>query len=393
MKSIITILFLQFISISANLCQANITDYCSSLTESHYFDSLCFSPNNTYSYGNLGCNAGGLPCCRFCEFGQYENISCIESPSLPPTPPAQPPKPPLPPAPPISPPPPAPPYSPRPCGNIIYNLCDNLVEPHYFDPNCYSYNDVYGGLGCNAGGLMCCRFCGFGHYENISCIPSLSPPPAPPRNPLIMPIEDIFIPPKKSKIQFNIRINSNIETFDQKKFKRKIRKVFKEKIKPEHIIFRIRPGSLIVDVILLANTSIAENTSSIIDNMTPATLGNALNESVMELSQPIIEENDLNIEDKIIEYWEFPIFMLSSVLMICSSICICCYYKKLKQITNVATFTQYRCDKKFKHNNKHNNKKELQGVSSVLTYKTGKIQIDENDIEHIEDIFKKMQSV
>ena len=383
MKSITAFLSLYFVGIIA-ICETNIKNYCNSLTESHYFDANCFSPNNTYSYGNLGCNAGGLPCCRFCEFGAYENISCIESPSPPPTPPLIPPMPPTPPAPPQQPPPPQPPHTPRPCGNRIPNYCGDLSEPNYFDPDCYSYNDMYGGLGCNAGGLKCCRFCGFGYYENITCSPSPSLPPAPPRNPLIMPIEDIYIPPKKSKIQFNIRIDSVIETFDKKRFKRKIRKVFKEKVEPENIIIRVRPGSLIVDVILLANTSIAKNTSSIIDNMTPVTLGNALNESVMELSTAVVANHVSNKDEDIIIYTAFPLFMLSMISLISGSICLCCYYKKLKKITNKARHITVR--------KSSSNKKELQGLASMLTYKS-ETTIDDDDTYTDDNIFKAMQHV
>ena len=77
------------------------------------------------------------------------------------------------------------------CKIFIPKLCNTLIEPNYFDINCYSRDDVYGNLGCNAGGTICCRFCEFGHYKNISCIKSPSLPPLPyfpPKSPHYPPI-------------------------------------------------------------------------------------------------------------------------------------------------------------------------------------------------------------
>ena len=149
--------------------------------------------------------------------------------------------------------------------------------------NCYSYYDIYGNLGCNAGGLKCCRFCEFGDYINISCIesptsppplpPPISPPPLPssppPKNPLVVPMPIIELPPKSSKIEFNMRIASTIETFDKDKFKRNLLKKLDKSISYKNILLRVRAGSLIVDIIILTNISIAQNTSTIITNMTP----------------------------------------------------------------------------------------------------------------------------
>lgn len=309
----------------------NVSD-CDELSERNYFDSMCFSPNSTHIYGDLGCNAGGKPCCRFCEFGNYINVSCIASPSVPPFPPLSPPLPPFPPLLPPPPSPPAPPLSPRPCAHIVHNLCDGLVEPHLFDTNCYAHNDVYGNLGCNAGGIQCCRFCGFGNYENISCIQSPSMPPLPPRNPLIMPIVDVYIPPEKAKIEFNIRIGSSIEEFDENKFKKKIRNVFRNRILTKDIKYRIRPGSLIIDVLLITNNSMTEEAFEILDTMTPSTLGVVLNESVIELSEAIVETHrpvEVFIEKEDITY---PLFMLSIIIVSCSGVCFYCCYKKLKRV-------------------------------------------------------------
>ena len=313
-------------------CELYNSSHCNNLIERNYFDKMCFSPNSTYIYGDLGCNAGGKACCRFCEFGNYEKVSCIASPSAPPFPPLSPPQPPRPPLLPPPPSPPAPPLSPRPCAHIVHNLCDSLVEPHLFDTNCYAHNDEYGNLGCNAGGIQCCRFCGFGNYENISCIQSPSMPPLPPRNPLIMPIVDANIPPEKAKLEFNIRIDSAIEDFDENKFTRKIRNVFRNRILPKEIKYRIRPGSLIIDMLLITNNSIAEEASEILDSMTPTSLGIALNESVIELSEAIVETHaPLEIElDK--EDITYPLFMLCILVVSCSGVCFYCCYKKFKKM-------------------------------------------------------------
>lgn len=358
-NQILACLSLYFARSMANVCETNHTNYCGSLVEHNYFDSSCYTDNKTHNYGDLGCNAGGLLCCRFCEFGLYENITCINQPPAPPMPPA----------------PNAPPHSPRPCSTVPAKSCDSLVESNYFDITCHAHDDMYGGLGCNAGGLKCCRFCGFGNYKKISCFKSPAPPPAPPRNPLIMPIEDIYIPPKKSKIEFNIRINSEIEVFDKMRFKRKLRKVFNEKISYEHIILRVRPGSVIIDVILLTNASIADNTTSIIDNMTPATLGVALNETVIELSSPIVVNNDQDENLNAPTYSMFPLFMLSMTATLCMSICLCCYYGKIKRLTTRTRTMNINIKK-----SKLNDIKELPGMSSLLTNETDDIFISKQQV-------------
>jgi hypothetical protein len=292
-------------------CYPPIPSFCDSLAEPHFYDVSCYYDANVSvsatdslisppAYGNLGCNAGGLVCCRFCEFGLYANISCRESPSPPPIPPASPPSlplPPLPPAPPNIPSPNAPPHSPRPCRDIIPNYCDGLVEAHYFDVNCYAHDDAYGNLGCNAGGRLCCRFCEFGNYENISCIQSPSPPP--PLNPLVLsiPISDpsLDLKPKQSRIEFNLRIDANLESFNSQRFKRKLRKLVAPRISLANILLRIRLGSIIVDILILTNISTAQNTSYTIEKMTPETLSQELNVSVIEMSPPILIEYNASL--------------------------------------------------------------------------------------------------
>ena len=56
----------------------------------------------------------------------------------------------------------------------------------------------------------------------------------------------------------------------------------------------------------------------------------------MEVSVPVIvntniDENDEN--DEVINYTAYPVFMLSMTISICASICICCYYSKIKKLT------------------------------------------------------------
>ena len=79
------------------------------------------------------------------------------------------------------------------CLNISTSICDFLIESNYFDYTCLTEYDTLGGLGCYAGGIKCCRFCGFGPFINIPCnstLPILPPimlispspiqPPVPP---------------------------------------------------------------------------------------------------------------------------------------------------------------------------------------------------------------------
>jgi endo-1,3(4)-beta-glucanase len=54
------------------------------------------------------------------------------------------------------------------CGHSVTS-CESH-EPIFFSPEC-----LHGGLGCNALGLTCCRFCGFGSYAEIPCPTSLTP--------------------------------------------------------------------------------------------------------------------------------------------------------------------------------------------------------------------------
>jgi hypothetical protein len=311
------VLSLFFISFGLSCKNTSIIGYCDSISESNYFDSECDS-------GLLGCNAGGLECCRFCEFGVYSNVTCPKSP---PTPPMRPPMPPRIPAPPQSPMPSAPPRPPKPCGTVIPGYCDSLFEPNIFDTECLWSSDPYGGLGCNAGGLMCCRFCGFGVYSNISCFPSPSPPPLPPRNPMTIEPIDVIIPPMKSKIEFGIRIKETIETFDKQMFKKKLRGVLKT-ISDKNIILRTRPGSVIVDVVLIANETVIENTEKLIISMNKTTFSKALNVSVIQLSHPV---TTITEEEEPIEYIEFPLFLLGIVSFFCCNILLCCYYPKVKK--------------------------------------------------------------
>lgn len=308
------VLSLLFISLGI-ICQnaGNTTGHCKAVTENNFFDPEC-------GLGLLGCNAGGLNCCRFCGFGVYENVTCPASP------PVRPPAPPSIPSPPFPPVPSSPPFPPKPCRRPARWRCDSSVENNYFDSECYSYSDKYGGLGCNAGGLKCCRFCGFGVYGNITCPIGPPVPPAPPRMPLVIEPIDVFIPPRKSRIEFNIRIRETIETFDKPKFKRRLRKVFK-KVPEEDINIRVRPGSIIIDVTLIANDTIVDNTTGIINGMTESTLSEALNVSVIELSSPVTTVPEPIEEEPV--YSSFPLFMLSMVLCMCTSVTFCCNYKRL----------------------------------------------------------------
>jgi hypothetical protein len=237
--------------------------------------------------------------------------------------------------PPASPAPFQPPFPPgvplNACKTFIPNLCDRLYEPNYFDVNCYSNEDPYGGLGCNAGGLICCRFCEFSHYKSVPCIlsPSLpprpppppsSPPSPPPKNPLIMPIGDPIIEPDKSKVNFHMRIDSDIESVDKNKIELNIFKMFNRYVSRQFIKINFRPGSLIVDVSILTNTSIVENTSHIIETFTPIELSNSLNITVVELTPPLIvnyheEIEDFNKEDDLIKYYGLGILLM--ILFVC----------------------------------------------------------------------------
>ena len=265
--------------------------------------------------------------------------------------------------PPFQPPSLPPPFAPKPCRTIVPNYCDSLVESHYFDVNCYSYYDIYGNLGCNAGGLKCCRFCEFGHYINISCIESptspppspypISPPPLPslppPLNPLIMLMPIIKLPPKSSKIEFNMRIASTIEAFDKNKFKRNLLTKLDKSISYKNILLRVRAGSLIVDIIILTNISIAQNTSNIIINMTPEILSNTLNVSVIEVSEPTIvnSESQYNILSWV---YLLPLFLV--------------LYLSYKLKNN----TKNNTNKKTEKANKDSENK-LDGVACLNTYK------------------------
>lgn len=352
-------------------CQIENPVICNNLIETNYFDKNCFSDNDYYN--NLGCNAGGYSCCRYCEFGLYTNISCIKSPSLPPHPPYSPPSPltppslPQPPSPPI---PQAPPYPPKPCRNRVHGYCRNLVEKNYYDEDCYSYNDPYGNLGCNAGGLMCCRFCGFGYYKNISCFESPSAPPIPPRAPLKISMENIIVPlkPDKSKVEFNIRIESTIETFNQNYFKKKLRNFIDRSISLKNIILRVRAGSLIVDVIIITNSSSAENTTDFINSVNTTVFSEALNVTVIEISDPNIvnyeETSELLVENSDPTLTNSVIFIIVILLLIS---CVTSKY-----------LINRKCRCKIKKNKNTKTVDDFNKLSGVAQVKTCNINLEES---------------
>lgn len=202
--------------------------------------------------------------------------------------------------------PPAPPNLPSDICSYYPNYCHLLHENNYYDKNCFTNSDPYGGLGCNAGGLICCRFCEFSQYSSIPCIqsPSLppSPPPLPsfppspsyppmfppPNNPLVIKIDDKVIRPDKAKVKIHMRIRSTIESFDKSKFIRNFKNIFKKSISPDNIKINIRPGSLILDISVTTNLTIVENTSSFVETLSPDILSKELNMSVSEVSSPEI---------------------------------------------------------------------------------------------------------
>lgn len=247
---------------------------------------------------------------------------------------------------PSSPPPVQPPFPPgvplNACKTFIPNLCDSLFEPNYFDKNCFSNDDLYGGLGCNAGGLICCRFCEFSQYKEVPCIkspnlppfppplPSLPPSPLlppftpPPNNPLIIQLPDKVINPDNAKINFHMRIRSTIESFDKTKFISKFKNIFKREFNPKKIKLYLRPGSLILDISITTNLSIVENTSKFMTTFTPNVLSEKLNISIIEISTP-----------QIITFTEDKKFKLNKVyyfipLLILFLVLISLFYKKYR---------------------------------------------------------------
>ena len=234
------------------------------------------------------------------------------------------------------------------CKKFIPNLCDVLREPNYFDVNCYSNDDPYGGLGCNAGGLICCRFCEFSQYSNVPCIlsPSLPPspflPPAPPpstppKNPLIISIGEPIRDPDKAKVNFHMRINSNIESINKFDIENKLFNIF-NRVPPKYIQINFRPGSLIIDVSILTNSTLIQNTSNVIDTLTTVELSEVLNVSVIELTPPLVE-NYISSQE-IINNKRLYNTLIGAILIFCINL-----------------FCLYRCIKKC--NNKENNKIEF----------------------------------
>jgi hypothetical protein len=213
--------------------------------------------------------------------------------------------------------PPAPPNLPSDICSYYPNYCYLLDEPNYYDKNCFSQNDPYGGLGCNAGGLICCRFCEFSQYSSVPCIqspslppyppplpslpPSPSPPPSPPppNNPLVIKIDDKVIRPDKAKVKIHMRIRSTVESFNKPKFISDFRHIFKRSISPDNIKIRIRPGSLILDISVTTNLTIVENTTSFVESLSPDILSKELNISVSEVSDPEIILYEPEVEDHV----------------------------------------------------------------------------------------------
>jgi len=87
--------------------------------------------------GGLGCNAGGVgQNCRFCGFKHY--LACDAVLRLPQTTPA--------------------------CSEVPSPVCAGPSEPCYLDNQCVELPPALQGLGCNAGGISNCRFCGFDNF-------------------------------------------------------------------------------------------------------------------------------------------------------------------------------------------------------------------------------------
>jgi len=98
--------------------------------------------------GGLGCNALGKQCCRYCGFGAYLKISCdlptgpSEAASVTAKTPA---------------------FG-RQCSHAEEECAHPWGETMYATTEC-----LVGGLGCNALGHRCCRYCGFGAYVGVPC--------------------------------------------------------------------------------------------------------------------------------------------------------------------------------------------------------------------------------
>ena len=75
--------------------------------------------------GGLGCNAHGIPLCRFCDFNPYNACNSANSSNA--------------------------------------TACHCGAQSCEYDPAC-----AQGGMGCNATGHTLCRFCGFAPYANCS---------------------------------------------------------------------------------------------------------------------------------------------------------------------------------------------------------------------------------
>tara|TARA_B100000902_G_scaffold400050_1_gene475216 strand:+ start:8936 stop:9874 length:939 start_codon:yes stop_codon:yes gene_type:complete len=241
-------------------------------------------------------------------------------------------------------PPPNPPGVPlNACKIFIPYLCDSLLESNYFDVNCYSNDDPYGGLGCNAGGLICCRFCEFSQYINIPCIlsPSLppspfpppSPPPSPPPlNPLIISIGDSIVDPNKAKINFHMRLNSNIETIDIDIFENKILNILKNIAERNQVIFNFRPGSLLVDISIITNITLVENTTNFIDAITTSDLSEQINITIVEMTPAIVERYSYDNSDEKSNYEK--VYM--SAILVCSGLILCLLWCTRNRVTVIS---------------------------------------------------------
>jgi len=92
--------------------------------------------------GGLGCSALGKQCCRYCGFGSYLQISCDTPTSV------------------------------TTSTTTLAAQCSHTEEQcvHPWGETMYATSDcLVGGLGCNALGNRCCRYCGFGAYVGVVC--------------------------------------------------------------------------------------------------------------------------------------------------------------------------------------------------------------------------------
>ena len=91
----------------------------------------------------------------------------------------------------------------------------------------------------------------------------------------------------------------DIESINKINVKKKIFNIFDRYISKQFIRVNFRPGSLIVDVSIVTNITLTENTTNIIDHISKDEMSNVLNLTVVELSPPIIEvyQEEINNSD------------------------------------------------------------------------------------------------